>query len=252
MHHNRSDGRIFTGEGDLLLHPAASGVVVGDGSAGDEYHLTFNGATSDGTIKWNDTNQYLEFDARLVPNASGAIDIGTESMPWASGWFDGIRLQEGVSAITHPNQAITKEYFETFGGQSPWKRVGTTVSTVNLGDTVIVDDDFIPDASGTGFVGTQQTTFGEGNFENLNVINTLETSDFVVPEASGTANVGTVATAYASGVFDNLQVNNIIIAGSEDVSIAGLKVEVFFTGSSDAASGSHRVLNVGSNQTGNF
>jgi hypothetical protein len=79
----------------------------GTGAPGYDYSLTFDANGADGQIKFLDPENHFTVDAGWAPNASGTVNIGTETAPWASGYFDGAYLKQ---EITNPLQATTKKY----------------------------------------------------------------------------------------------------------------------------------------------
>ena len=79
QYNNLRDDVLSTSSGHL--HDGSTGrnhgnFVIGIGAAGTDYTLTFDGASNDGVITWDEDNDYFKFSDEILMNSTEKILFG--------------------------------------------------------------------------------------------------------------------------------------------------------------------------------
>ena len=177
---------------------SASGTQIGinvDGPDSDQFMYFYDSGVANGQwLKWDDDDNRFEFSGDLL--VQGSINAS------------------GVSIHVEPSGSNTSIQYNDngyFGGDLDLTWNGSILTTNNI----TASGNIMPDASGTGYVGTAAIAWGNGHFDNLEVANRIWASGYY-GDGSNLTGVTTTTTfialtdtpaAYATYSASGIRVN---------------------------------------------
>jgi hypothetical protein len=194
--HDQTDGVIMSGKGDILLLPASNNVTIGNGAAGVDYTLTFDGETNDGVITWLEDEDMFDFscDLRLNDDASGAaLKIAFDDSDAMV--FEGVRTSGAADVAMK---------FKTFGGSSAKIRM---------------EGDLVPESPGNYNCGESGAEWLSGHY-----LNGAQTAIFTDAAFAGQFGDG----VHTVNIGDGLDAVHVSGAGADVRIISGTDAAAFF------------------------
>ena len=226
-----NDGCISYNGTNLVIDPEEVGtgdLVVGDGEAGRDYDITFDGENSDGTLRWSEDEDYWWSgdDIRVADFSTGFGSMGIGTSPSTD---IGINLNKILTNVTgyggdfqaHNRQDSTTSTYTAVGVRTQ-ANVGTGVTTRGSA----TGGQF--SARLNGWLGGSVVTSGEILGGRFAADTSGEVDNFTYPNFTGgrfivqlgsTSNNATVTTAYASDYQMNLQAVSSTFANARFINL---------------------------------
>ena len=218
------DAGIYYDDTNMLIVPDLAGtgnVVIGKGTAGKDYSLTFDGETNDGVLTWMEDEDYFLFgDTVRVGDATNYTEVapdlsfaGTSRIDWSKYTADSITVSSGTltGAVADLQTAFDGNQVaiqEAAGGPPCLTMIVDFVSVTAFNWVHIID---YYEGSTTHSVAIELYNWSTTNWDCFNSSNGVENSmtdhSFFVP--SDTNYIGTGGDAGKVRVrFDHVQSGN--------------------------------------------
>jgi len=214
-----------TAEGGPITKMLGTSLTLGDGTAGTDITVTFNGESSDGVLKWMEDEDHFKFEDDIVVDSTKKLyffDEGDEYIhASANGQLDIVAGTEVQIAATTIDMNGNADISGNLGIGGNLTVTGTTTfngGTLTLGDADTdnivfggeVDSNIIPDDDGTYDLGSSTKEWkdiyidGVAYLDAINFDGTAITSTAAeINIIDGDATVGTTAIADGDGLIIN-------------------------------------------------
>ena len=201
-----------TSEGGNVTKLLGAAITIGDGSAGADIVLTFDGETTDGVLTWMEDEDHFKFSDDIVVDGTKRLYFNDEGGEYIHGDGTDLNLVSGADINIPASIGLT---FGNDGEKIEGDGTDLTVSssavlTLDAGGGITIDAD-----SGT-------ITFADGGVSLGTITSSGFTGD-VVGDLTGTADVATTVT-----ITDNESTNEsnaIIFTAGGDIDGGNLGLE---------------------------
>ena len=196
-----------TSEGGNVTKLLGAAITIGDGSAGADIVVTFDGETSDGVLTWMEDEDHFKFSDDIVVDGTKRLYFNDEGGEYIHGDGTDLNLVSGADINIPANIGLTfgDDGEKIEGDGSDLTVSSSAVLTLDAGGGITIDAD-----SGT-------ITFADGGVS----LGTITSSGY-----SGTAAVATVATTVT--ITDNESTNEsnaLIFTAGGDVDGGNIGLE---------------------------
>ena len=196
-----------TAEGGNVTKLLGAAITIGDGSAGADIVVTFDGETSDGVLTWMEDEDHFKFSDDIVVDGTKRLYFNDEGGEYIHGDGTDLNLVSGADINIPANIGLTfgDDGEKIEGDGSDLTVSSSAVLTLDAGGGITIDAD-----SGT-------ITFADGGVS----LGTITSSGY-----SGTSAVATVATTVT--ITDNESTNEsnaLIFTAGGDVDGGNLGLE---------------------------
>lgn len=181
-----------TAEGGNVTKLLGAAITIGDGSAGADIVLTFDGETSDGVLTWMEDEDHFKFSDDIVVDGTKRLYFNDEGGEYIHGDGTDLNLVSGADINIPANIGLTfgDDGEKIEGDGSDLTVSSSAVLTLDAGGGITIDAD-----SGT-------ITFADGGVS----LGTITSSGY-----SGTSAVATVATTVTITDNESTNENNALI-----------------------------------------
>lgn len=181
-----------TAEGGNVTKLLGAAITIGDGSAGADIVVTFDGETSDGVLTWMEDEDHFKFSDDIVVDGTKRLYFNDEGGEYIHGDGTDLNLVSGADINIPANIGLTfgDDGEKIEGDGSDLTVSSSAVLTLDAGGGITIDAD-----SGT-------ITFADGGVS----LGTITSSGY-----SGTAAVATVATTVTITDNESTNENNALI-----------------------------------------
>ena len=204
-----------TSEGGDVTKLLGTAITIGNGSAGADIVVTFDGETTDGVLTWMEDEDHFKFSDDIVVDGTKRLYFNDEGGEYIHGDGTDLNLVSGADINIPANIGLTfgDDGEKIEGDGSDLTVSSSAVLTLDAGGGITIDAD-----SGT-------ITFADGGVTLGTVTSAGFTGD-VVGDITGTADVATVATTVT--ITDNEatdESNALIFTAGGDVDGGNLGLE---------------------------
>lgn len=181
-----------TAEGGNVTKLLGAAITIGDGSAGADIVVTFDGETSDGVLTWMEDEDHFKFSDDIVVDGTKRLYFNDEGGEYIHGDGTDLNLVSGADINIPANIGLTfgDDGEKIEGDGSDLTVSSSAVLTLDAGGGITIDAD-----SGT-------ITFADGGVS----LGTITSSGY-----SGTSAVATVATTVTITDNESTNENNALI-----------------------------------------
>ena len=181
-----------TAEGGNVTKLLGAAITIGDGSAGADIVLTFDGETTDGVLTWMEDEDHFKFSDDIVVDGTKRLYFNDEGGEYIHGDGTDLNLVSGADINIPANIGLTfgDDGEKIEGDGSDLTVSSSAVLTLDAGGGITIDAD-----SGT-------ITFADGGVS----LGTITSSGY-----SGTSAVATVATTVTITDNESTNENNALI-----------------------------------------
>jgi len=201
-----------TAEGGDVTKLLGAAITIGNGSAGADIVVTFDGETSDGVLTWMEDEDHFKFSDDIVVDSTKRLYFNDEGGEYIHGDGTDLNLVSGADINIPANIGLTfgDDGEKIEGDGSDLTVSSSAVLTLDAGGGITIDAD-----SGT-------ITFADGGVSLGTITSSGFTGD-VVGDLTGTADVATTVT-----ITDNESTNEsnaIIFTAGGDIDGGNLGLE---------------------------
>ena len=181
-----------TAEGGNVTKLLGAAITIGDGSAGADIVLTFDGETSDGVLTWMEDEDHFKFSDDIVVDGTKRLYFNDEGGEYIHGDGTDLNLVSGADINIPANIGLTfgDDGEKIEGDGSDLTVSSSAVLTLDAGGGITIDAD-------SGII-----TFADGGVS----LGTITSSGY-----SGTSAVATVATTVTITDNESTNENNALI-----------------------------------------
>ena len=198
-----------TSEGGNVTKLLGAAITIGDGSAGADIVLTFDGETTDGVLTWMEDEDHFKFSDDIVVDGTKRLYFNDEGGEYIHGDGTDLNLVSGADINIPANIGLTfgDDGEKIEGDGSDLTISSSAVLTLDAGGGITIDAD-----SGT-------ITFADGG-SSLGTITSSGFTGNVVGNVTGNAS-GTAATVTGAAQTNITSLGTLTALTVDDVAING-------------------------------